>query len=282
MPFEAYLKRPEISKSALDRFAKSPQKFRRYKDGLIKDEPTWAMTEGRLVHALVLEEREDFIVRPSEYTNEDGDVKPWNANAKVCRAWEKSQTLKPVSESQAESIRKMAQAILSEPKALEVLAGCQNEMSAFCDDDEYGLRLKGRPDALNLKSHMADVKKIKDASEEGLSRAIHFSRYHVQAAHYLRIMDILGHTSVKAFYFIAVEDSDLPEINVRRLTNSAIRRGQEILEKELELLSFCFQCNKWPGYSGDTEEIKEIDIPAYGYGAEDALTLKIGGEDHAL
>jgi exodeoxyribonuclease VIII len=142
------------------------------------------------------------------------------------------------------------------------LAGALTEQSIFATDPS-GVLLKGRPDVIGA-DFMADLKTTGDASTGAFSRTIASYRYHVQAALYRRIMHLLGQPKAR-WYFIIVQLTPVPRVNVRELIQLAIAQGENDLEADLALLRHCQATGRWPGLSGDEDGICGVDIPPWAY-----------------
>jgi exodeoxyribonuclease VIII len=272
-----YRNDPGICKSELDVFNECPEKYRDLKAGLLPYKSSKAMDFGTLLHAVVLEQKEVFHVRPDTYPPDD---KPWNANATYCKDWLADHSDRPVlSQSEVDRLYSVSHAVIADKKTMFLLCNATHrEASVFHHDPETGFRLKCRPDIIG-ENYIADLKTTRDASTRAFSRAILDFRYHVQAALYRRIMRAIGQPR-EHWYFIIVEHDPLPRVNVRELTQLARAEGEAELDKDLEGLMACRCSGEWPGYSGPGDSIGSIDIPPYGY--RNDVEITIGGEKHAL
>lgn len=267
-----YLASDGVSKHGLDWFAKSPEHYRDYRAGILAEEQTDAMKFGSLLHALVFEDRRDFVVFPVTYPS-GNEMKPWHGGANYCKAWETEQTLPVVSQHEALLLGRWSEAILKHPLAAPLLKEGKPEVSMFATDPDTGLLLKCRSDWQRPKG-IVDLKTTTNAATWAFSREIHQRRYHVQAAMNCHVAGLLG-LDMPDFYFIALEKGEVPRINVRLLSQKAIGLGLVELNSSLVELAECLETNRWPGYCGD--EIETIELPPYA-GDASPLELQIGGQ----
>lgn len=258
---DVYRAAPGLSKSQLALFRECPAKFKAAMDGKIQPRSTDAMSYGTILHAAILENDFDYYVRPE--TRSDGGK--WTRASKECQEWHSlhsdREVLSPADDAE---VRLVARTVRKHPLAWPLLKGSRREVSLFA---EYGGRLmKGRADAVN-DGWICDVKKVADASNHALSRAIFQYGHHIQAALYWKLA-VLNGIACDGFYFIAIELGDTTGdqclLNVRKLSHAAMELGLVELDKMLSELSVCEKFGVWPDYSGVS--VEEIDLPSYAYG----------------
>lgn len=266
-----YLSLPMASKHTLDALAESPLHAWEAMH-LPPDPPSDAMILGAVLDTLLCEpgKLEDRChLRPATY----GDGKKWNGNATECREWMASHIDKPiVPADMLWQARTMETAIRNEPKAAKLLTGMTQVTLTWKD---HGLDLKGRPDIVGDR-WAADIKSSRSANARAMSSAIHAYRYHVQAAMYQLGLEKNGR-ECSTFYFIFVDKGERPKVNVRYLAGRALDLGRFIYTHQLGALAECMKADRWPGYSGDGDEIQPIDLPAWAHDVE-KLELVIGGQ----
>jgi hypothetical protein len=267
LPMSEYLAHPGISKTAVQYIRISPEAYKQWRDGLIEDEESPALLTGRIVHALILERKRDFVVRPDDYQNEDGETKPWNYRSKICKEWRAAQNKPDVTKLEALEYIRWQYAVLGDSLARSLLDSGEAEVSMFATDPDTGIPLKARPDWTG-SDYFLDLKTTTDASTEAFSREIFKRLYHIQAACTLRVAKLLGLPQTK-WFFIALEKSNPPRINVRQLDEKAIQLGNAQLDEALKLIKECQDSGNWYGYSGKSGEIEAIDVPAYAHAKSD-------------
>ena len=281
---QEYLSAPGVAKHDLDAFAKSPEHYHNKLNGLVPNESTEAMRLGSALHSLVLEGRREFVEKPTEYINKDGALKPWNGNSNDCKQWlveNEGKTI--VSRAQREWMEQVCEILSAPPEATRFWADGEPEVSLLATDPETGLLLKTRPDWHSAKTGIwMDLKTCTDASTDAFNREIYNRRYHVQAALQRKIANILG-IRFEEYWYIAVEKSNPPMVNIRRLSPMALDLGEFKLNDELNALKECIETSTWPGYTG-TEVRRDFDVPAFAYAALDNLMdrITIGGKEIKL
>ncbi len=274
---EQYRRMPGLSKSQFDLLHESPQIFDEFRRGIYVPEQTPAMQMGSFVHAVVLEDRRDFVVQPAMIEDENGVSIKWDGRKTICKLWTEAQIKSIITQGESDKIEAMARACVFDPLASKLLGAGKAEVSLFALDPD-GRAFKARPDWVGA-DYFADIKTTIDASTDAFSKEIHSRRYHVQAALYLQVARWLGMPQTK-FYFIAVQKSNPPRINVRELHESALDLGACELGDDLELLRECEASGNWFGYSGKSGAIEKVDVPSWAhqqYAARD-LALTSGGK----
>lgn len=283
MAMQDYLEAPGVSKHGLDAFDKSPAYYRDMMDGKLPEVSKEHLELGRALHSLVLESQTIHVVKPATYTNEKGETKPWNGNSNTCKQWlsDHSESL-VLSAEQDEWCASVQGMVLADKRCARIMISGQAELSLFGYDPNLKRALKSRPDWCNPDEGLfADIKTTVDASTDKLSRQIVSYRWHVQAAMVRRCAKLNG-IRFDNYYLIAIEKSNPPRLNVRRLSMTAIDRGDELLEKNLKALIACQAEDEWPDYSGPGTGIGLVDIPAYAYNDPEPMELKIQGAGFAL
>lgn len=204
-----------------------------------------AMQFGTHFHSLLLEGREDFVVRPATYAF----GKPWHGGATFCKEWEAKQTKPAVNESQVENLRGMCDALRSHPELAPLLCG-QCELSVFVDKN--GNKLKARIDLLpdDPSAPVIDFKKTRDASPAEFVKQLFNLKYYVSAAMYL---DVLRAVDVKRkeFWFVAIEEFVPYNIYICKLVDrpvSFIDEGRRAYRSAYHTLMTAMRTNSWPTY----------------------------------
>jgi exodeoxyribonuclease VIII len=146
----------------------------------------------------------------------------------------------------------MLSAINSHHTASGIIEGCFAEQSYFVRDDADGILRKCRPDIITRNGQVVgDLKTTDDVSKIGFGRTIAQRRYHVQAAWYLDILDLLyGESAPKTFCFIAVQKTRPYDVAVHVLTDDQIEEGRRLYKIDLQRLIQCRKENYWPGADG--------------------------------
>ena len=160
----------------------------------------------------------------------------------------------------------MLSAIKEHHTASGIIDGCFAEQSYFVRDDADGILRKCRPDIITSDGQIvADLKTTDDVSAKGFGRTIAQRRYHVQAAWYLDILDLLyGESAPKKFCFIAAQKTRPYDVAVHVLTDDQIAEGRRLYQIDLARLIECRDTNYWPGADGG--QIITAEIPHWAMG----------------
>ena len=242
MPAGDYHAHPAVSKSVLDRIARSPLHARAYLDGA-REEPTASMQFGTALHTAVLEPRR-FA---DEYHVFEGDRRTKAGKEAYELLIASGATI--LSRADFDAVLAMELAIRQHPVASELLQDGIAEASVFWQDERTGLECKARPDWWHRERGLVvDLKTTDDASPAGFARSVANYRYHLQAAHYR------AGTGCSRFIFIAVEKKAPYAVAVYELDNDAIRAGAELQASLLGQYASCLEFGVWPGYPSITAE----------------------------
>ena len=196
MPVEEYHKQSGISSSAVKKVYK--KSVAHWKGE--KRVQTSAFSLGSAVHALLLEEHRNLVVKG-----------PKTRNTKAFKEMEES--LKPdqvlLTEVEYHVAHRMAKETLKNKACKKVLRhkNRQNEVSIFAECPRTGLILKTRPDLYILSENAVfDVKTTQDASPTGFAKECWKYSYDLQSAFYIYVCN-LAEIDVDRFTFISVEKS---------------------------------------------------------------------------
>ncbi len=150
----------------------------------------------------------------------------------------------------------MCRRVKEHPEAARVLAAGEAEVSHFDVDLWSGVGVKCRPDWTATDGTLVDLKSARDASPRGFARAAADLGYHLQAAHYLRML------AAERFLFVAVEPEPPHLTAVYELDQDALRRGLQLVDRALDLSARLADVppDQWPGYPSTTTRLA---LPAW-------------------
>lgn len=258
MSFEEYAKAPGINASllcAVDELSLEEAKAQMDGESEFYSD---ALDFGEALHALWLEGRRAFEVQPLTYKTDDGTEKPWNNNAKVCRAWCESIESKGkviLTEKEEETLRGMVTKLVDHPK-LEGVRG-KSELSVFVEKD--GVPLKIRVDTLpdDPAKPVYDLKSCRRANPEKFVRDALERRYHLKAAFYL---DVLHLAAVElnrpelhrtCFSFISQRKDAPYSIGIMDMEDRAetyLRFGRFLYRDAFKKITAAMKSGEWPDY----------------------------------
>jgi len=250
-----------ISYSGLKNLKKSPAHYRQYKDEPL-DVETDAMAFGSAYHTYILEP-EKF--EQTYYVFDDdaiyqvliGEGFKSPRSTKQYEEWAESEMRligdrKTIEKSDFQKIKDMKDKLMSHYYCRALLSGGEAEYSitGTLQTSEGDINLKARPDYVKANKHfIIDLKTTFDASEDGFTRAAADNDYHIQAALYSDLMEMItGDSRGWTFFFIAQEKRKPYAFNIFEASPQFIGQGRYEYEQLLKLYKMCIDNNKWPGY----------------------------------
>lgn len=259
---EDYHGGPGLSKSGLDKIAKSPAHyFAAYLDPNRppRPDPTPAMLTGTLAHCAILE--------PGEF-DKRFHVGP-DVPTKAAKAWKDFEaTLPPgvigIKPEQHALAFAQREAVMRLPDVAEAFTTGFAEASVYWVDESTGVLCKCRPDWVydcgDAGVVIFDVKTTQDASPDEFRRSVAKWSYHKQAAWYSDGFKLATGRDVLAFVFVAVENEWPHFCSALMLDDEAMAEGRRACRSDLDLFASCTRAGKWPGYSS---AIETISLPAW-------------------
>ena len=223
-----------ISKSGLDKIARSPAHYR-YSE---QRESTRAMVIGTAIHAAILEpERFDL-----EYVITECKARTESAYKKAKAVHGDELTL---TAQEGKKVSNMREAVENNFEAMQFLrAPGKAEASAICIDPETGITIRARFDWITDSGVAVDVKKTQDLRKFG--RSVFDYRYHVQEAMYSYVYKLVTGDDLQAFYFLAVEE-EAPHSNQMFLLDDLAREmGEFYFRRDLRTYARCKDSGIWP------------------------------------
>jgi len=258
---EEYRSAPGISQSMLKAFAAEPTP-KHFLESLTRPKPvTEAMEFGTILHAAILTPEllsSTYHLRPDErpITGE-----PWDGRCGWCKDWKKAHKDKPVIDSEKQSrLIPIAETVMSLDVAGDIIRTGNKEVSFFHRDEETGLLLKCRVDAISTdaqgNTHIVDLKKVR----RGYACAERFSvqcadlGYDIQCASYIFI------TGASRFVFVAMEEAAPFEAEAWELDLKDVAEGYNKYRRILNRYASTITGGIWPGY---TRAVKKLTLPGW-------------------
>jgi hypothetical protein len=241
MPNEVYHAQDGISNSGLSLVARSPAHYYH----AARSSGSRAMDIGTAFHTALLE--------PERYADQyitvtgcdDRRLSAYKDAAKVYG------TDKTLTQSEGASVAVMRESIMSNSAAANLLTQTGHaELSAFVRDPETGVLMRCRFDWITDAGVVVDLKKTQDCREHAFSKSLHNYRYHVQAAMYSHIYELMFGKPLQSFKILAVEEQP-PCANVLYdICPLAMQHGHTLYREALSAYSQALETDCWETYSG--------------------------------
>ncbi len=250
-----------ISYSGLKNLKTSPAHYRQYKDEPAEVE-TDAMAFGSAYHTYILEpekfEAEYYVFDDDAiYQVLIGEGFKSPRSTKQYKEWQESEMRligdrKTIDKSDFQKIKDMKEKLMQHYYCRALLSKGEPEKSitGILHTTEGDINLKGRPDYTRGDKHfIIDLKTTFDASVDGFTRAAGDGGYHIQAALYSDLLEMLtGDGRGWSFYFIAQEKRKPYAFNIFEASPQFIGQGRYEYEQLLKLYQMCLKEDRWPGY----------------------------------
>ena len=246
-----------VSKSALDKVARTPAHYRAWVNGY-EGKPSAAMDFGRAFHMALLEPvkyAQRYAVAP-----DFGDLR-YKANKEKRIEWIAANDGKDfIDRDDASRIADMVKSVMSHPTGARLIAEGESEVTLRWTDSETGLPCKSRADRwVKAKRLVVDAKTTEDASPEGFARSVAKYRYHVQDALYRAGFLACGEP-IDHFALLAVEKEPPYAVAVYTLDADAVARGYALARANIETLQTCLERDEWLAYSNG---VSELSLPRW-------------------
>jgi PDDEXK-like uncharacterized protein DUF3799 len=220
-----------------------------------------AFSFGRAAHHLLLGEADFdkyFSVRPVKWeTWRTADAKDWR-EAQVALG----KTV--VIPSELASIKQIAGELSRSPVVRAGLLNGVIEASLIWQDQETGIWLKARPDAIPVASgDAADLKTTTSVDHNSLSRTIADFGYHMQGALICEAFrNVLG-VEMTSFTLVFVEKSAPFSVRIVTLKDDDLALGARQLRAAIRIFANCVQTRDWLGPGGVQTDATYIEIPPW-------------------
>ena len=248
---EEYLAASGMSASALKILAtKTPEHFRSWLQE--SSEPTYAQSFGTLVH--------DFILLQTpviESPKLDMRTKDGKAEFAALQAAAQRQRATLVTPEEYKALHGIRTALYDVPHVYEALTGSSFlEISGYAQSTGYSAKI--RPDIrVPRTGTIWDLKTCEDASYNAFQRDAWKFGYHIQAAWYLGIANLIeGKGAYKTFKFIAVEKKSPYAVAVYEASEEFLNAGAEAIARALTVFEECVAKEEWPGFPRESQLLK--------------------------
>ena len=234
LSFAEYEQIDAVNASKMKLIKDSPLAYKRAVEGARKA-PSASMSLGSAVHAAILEP-ELYAASWAVWT---GGRRGTNAHKEFEQANE-GKTI--ITKTEADTVEIMRDRVLSHPRAAEVMARAEHEITMVWTDRTTGLRCKGRVDIL---SHViADLKTTRAPSPREFSRQASQLGYHLSMAHYEDGIKTICGDSLPV-YMIAVGNSPPHDVYIYQISEDDLRRASAQRGRYMDTLRACIESDTW-------------------------------------
>lgn len=255
-----------MSVSALRNFGQSPSRFLAGFNPPDSEAKEW----GRLLDTMILSPEQfvnRYAIQPAEYESDSGP-KPWNGNAKVCRAWKDeilSENKEVVTKADVELCGAACDRLRSDDILNSFLSSCDTQVWVRADweDEATGLSipfqalidLVPRLDTEWAKN-LGDLKTTKNAAPIPWTKWCWQAGYHIQAAAYRDIYCAATGEDRPSFVFLLVENFPPWEPGRRLMSQDFMDLGTAAYKRLLSGYCQCLKSGKYPAWDDSDESVQ--------------------------
>ncbi|ORV82862.1 hypothetical protein AWC11_23165 [Mycobacterium interjectum] len=256
-----------------------PARFRWVQDH--PQPPKRAYDIGHVAHREILGKGAEITVLDPDVHGLTKDGKP-AANPRATAGWKEAEAdarrrgTVPIHADDYMAAQRMAAEVFAHPDAGWILADGAAEMSLYATGP-FGVPMRARPDSMSYpdgnRLWMADVKTSTTADPAEFARKAADFGYHIQAAFYRCVAQLLGLDTDPAFVFIVVEKEPPHLVSVVEWDAEAMAEGDRLVGQALATYARCVETGEWPGY---LPGIQPIRLPAWAIHRETLADLLEG------
>lgn len=269
-----------VGSSSLRKMLKSPKTFH-HNHFVAQKEPTAAMKFGTVAHGVILygqKYMDNFHVMP-EFMGKtlDGKLSSRSKEAQMLKQdWLNSlpATAQVVSKDDMDCLTGITEALISHPKAFNLLKNGKAEQAGFWRDSKTGIGCKFKPDfqAFDM-SALVDIKTSKNCEEEAFMRSVFYDeyRYDIQLAMYAEGIRQLTGKFPEHRAWIVIEKEPPYEIAVFESDEIVATIGDWEFHRLLSKVKDCVDSGVWCGYQQVIDTATAPDYITKRYAAMEVL-----------
>lgn len=247
MPEDQYHSRPELSSTGARRLLDSPARFRYWADH--PEPPKAAFDVGTAAHSKILGVGAGTIVYPDEHLTPSGNVSTKAATVEWARE-QRAAGLVPIGRVDADRVDAMAEAVLADPDARDVLEAIAGREVTIIADVE-GVPTRARFDMYD-GTRAGDLKTTRDASPKGFNTSVGRYGYHIQERWYADAHEAETGSKIGPFKFVVIESAPPHLVGVYELDYMWEDIARERTKEARDLYRRCVEADRWPGYGAAT------------------------------
>lgn len=252
-----------ISSSALREFANCPA---RWQAGYEAPDSK-AKHNGSLLDCLLLtpdQLHQRYALRPDTYTNDDEEVKKWNANSNVCKRWLADHEDKEiVTQAHLDECAEAIKRLKEDETVAAWFDACDKQvwLTANWEDEKTGLIVpckalvdfRPRLDT-EFRKCLGDLKTTRNAAILAWQRWCFSAGYHVQAAFYADLYAAAHPEEDRNTWVFIIQENYKPwQPGKRMLSQDFLDIGRATYRQMLANYCSCLKSGRWPSYD-ETDE----------------------------
>lgn len=207
---------------------------------------------GSVVHALILGVGDYEVIEHDSWR-----TKAAQAEREAARAEGRA----PILSKDYAAAQDMADAVMSNALAAGILSEGRPEVSAWAEDPETGVVMRGRIDWLRDNA-IVDIKtSAKPVDPMSWERTAWDLRYGLQAWWYSRVLE-LNDEPERPFLWVALSKEAPHEVYVHQASGELLDRGREDAEEALRTYADALLTGHWPGLAND-QQIHSTGLPRW-------------------
>ena len=229
---------------------KSPAHFKAAMD-TPEQEASPSLIFGIAVHKYILEPdsfMDEYAIAPKVDKRTKAGKEAWNEFTEKCEQEDKE----PLDEATFETIKLMAEAVKSNPLAVELLTG-EHETEWYWEDPVTGEKVKAKCDNIttyNNKKYIVDYKTTDSCEDGHFERSVKKYGYQFQAGFYTSGVNMKTGEE-HGFAFVAQEKKAPFACRVYICSDEFVRQGQVQYHELLNRYHACKTSDNWWGYEGN-------------------------------
>lgn len=227
-----------------------------------------AIILGGAAHHLLMGERwfsKHYVIRPDELMDpKTGEMKAWQGNRTVCKDWLAAQAAKNLivlTDVQIEDVKGMAMSLGNHPLVQAGILRGLIEHSLFWKDDETGIWLKSRPDAIPTDAgDFCNLKTARSLQWYDLQRSISDYGYHMGAAMEREAARKVLGIEMASYSLVCVESTGPWCVRIVQLKPADLDLGMDQNRVALKAFAHGIKTGDWPGPGGHRDDAAFIDL----------------------
>ncbi len=206
-----------------------------------------------------------FAVIPREYTNEEGETKPWNFNSTTCKKWKAQHEGKTLVKDTMMLEALQSQARLDGDERIHALINSSQKQvcvtTLYKGQNGIIVGVKALidlvPDPKGPHGDcLGDLKTARNAAPNEWEKTVFKLSYHVQAALYLDAYNSCPNVQQRTGFLHCIVENIPPFETARRiLSNEFIEIGREKYLKALHRYTECLKTGVWSGYDDEGNDL---------------------------